>query len=305
MPDRVGVLVMAYGTPRSRDDLLAYYTHIRRGSPPSEEQLAELAGRYDAIGGTSPLAERTDAQRAAIADALEAREPGRYAVALGQRHAAPFIEDGAAQLVATRVTTIVGLVLAPHYAKASIGQYHQRAGEAAATLGVDYEPIDRWHLVPAFVDFLTSAVRDAAATLPPRHKLLFTAHSLPERALVDDPYPDELRESATAVSRALGLEPWSDWTLCWQSAGRTSDTWRGPDVNAVLRDLAGTGRADGVLVCPQGFTADGLEVLYDVDIQARQTAEDLGLAFARTRSIDADPDVMAGLAELVASRAPR
>lgn len=305
MPETTGVLVMAYGTPRSRDDLLDYYTHIRRGSPPTDEQLAELAARYDAIGGTSPLAERTDAQRSAIADALDSREPGRFEVALGQRHAAPFIEDGVEQLAATGATTIVGLVLAPHYAKASIGQYHQRAGEAAANRGLTYEAIDRWHLLPAFVDFLAAAVRDAAATLPPRHKLLFTAHSLPERALVDDPYPDELRESATAVTRSLGLEPWSDWTLCWQSAGRTGDTWRGPDVNDVLRDLADTGRADGVLVCPQGFTADGLEVLYDVDIQARGSAERAGLAFARTRSLNADRDVMAGLAELIASRAPR
>ena len=110
-----GVVVMAYGTPRSRDELLGYYTHIRRGSPPSDELLDELAGRYDAIGGLSPLAERTEAQRAAIARALDERAPGEFIVALGQRHATPFIEDGVAQVADRGVKQVVGLVLAPHY----------------------------------------------------------------------------------------------------------------------------------------------------------------------------------------------
>jgi ferrochelatase len=301
----VGVVVMAYGTPRSRDDLLDYYTHIRRGSPPPEELLAELAGRYDAIGGISPLAERTQAQRAAIARALDDRAPNRFAVALGQRHAAPFIEDGVAELAGRGVAEIVGLVLAPHFSRASVGQYHERAKTAAAEKDLAYHPVDHWHLLPEYVRFLAAAITEASSGLPGRHKVLFSAHSLPERVLDGDPYPDELRASATAVARELDLGPWADWTLCWQSAGRTGDAWRGPDVNDVIRDLAGTGRADGVLVCPQGFVADGLEVLYDIDIQARGTAEELGLAFARTRSLNDDAVVMAALAELIAARPGR
>ena len=117
-----------------------------------------------------------------------------------------------------------------------------------------------------------------------------------------DPYPAELRASATAVASELDLGPWADWALCWQSAGRTGDEWRGPDINDVIRDLAGTGRADGVLVCSQGFVADGLEVLYDIDIQARGTAEEAGLTFARTRSLNDDAVVMDTLAGLVAAR---
>ena len=121
----VGVVVMAYGTPRLRDELLDYYTHIRRGSPPPAELLDELAGRYDAIGGLSPLAERTEAQRAAIARALEARGPGRF-TALGQRHALRSSRMLSPKSPPGR-EPVVGLVLTPHYARASVGQYERAA----------------------------------------------------------------------------------------------------------------------------------------------------------------------------------
>lgn len=299
-----GVLVMAYGTPRGRDDVESYYTHIRRGRPPAPEQLEELLGRYEAIGGVSPLAERTEAQRAAIAAALEARAPGRYVTVLGNKHAPPFIEDGIAELHTRGADLVVGLVLAPHYARASVGEYHERAAAAARDHGIPfYRPIDSWHHDPAYLDFLATAVRDARATLPEKHKVLFTAHSLPERALVDDHYADRLRESASAIAERVGLLPWPDWAICWQSAGRTPDPWIGPDIGEVIRELGATGRSDGVLVCPQGFTSDHLEVLYDLDIVAKQIAEANGLQFARTRSINDDPGVMAALAEAVIARA--
>jgi ferrochelatase len=294
---------MAYGTPRSPEDVEAYYTHIRRGRPPTPELLAELVARYEAIGGISPLAARTEAQRAALAAALEARDPGRWTVVLGQKHAAPFIEDAVATLAGAGVRRAVGLVLAPHYSRSSVGQYQERAAVAAADHGLTLLPIDSWHLLPAYVEFLAGAVRDARHDLPGRHKVLFTAHSLPERALVDDPYPGQLRATAEAVAARVGLDPWQDWSLCWQSAGRTPEPWRGPDILEVLRELGATRRCDGVLVCPQGFTADHLEVLYDLDLEARGVAEQAGLAFARTRSLNDDPTVMAALADLVLERA--
>ncbi len=142
-------------------------------------------------------------------------------------------------------------------------------------------------------------MREARATLPAKHKVLFTAHSLPERVLEGDPYPDQLRESAAAVAARVGLLPWPDWALGWQSAGRTPEPWRGPDILEIIRELAATGRSEGVLVCAQGFTSDHLEVLYDLDIEAAHLAQDLGLAFARTRSLNDDPEVMQALAERV------
>ncbi|HEX6420585.1 MAG TPA: ferrochelatase [Acidimicrobiales bacterium] len=298
-----GLVVMAYGTPSSPDEVEAYYTHIRRGRPPSAEQLAELAGRYRAIGGVSPLAERTRAQVDAIAAALEAAEAGRWRVALGNKHAAPFLEDAVASLAAgdgaARVDRLVGLVLAPHFSRGSVGEYHARAGAAAAGHGVPYTAVESWHTLPAWLDAQAARVRSALASLPARSKVLFTAHSLPERVLAGDPYPDQLRASATAIAERSGLERWYGWTLAWQSAGRTPEPWRGPDVVEVIRDLGATGRAEGVLVCPQGFVSDHLEVLYDLDVEARRAAGEAGLAFARTASINDEPGVMAALAGLV------
>ena len=303
MADPLGVAVMAYGTPASPADVEAYYTHIRRGHPPTPEQLADLVRRYDAIGGTSPLAVRTEAQRAGLADALEARAPGMCRVVLGQKHAPPFIEDAVATLAEDGVGGIVGLVLAPHFSQASVGQYEDRLVAATSTRGLRVETIDSWHLEPAYLDFLVHAVREAKRSLPERTKVLFTAHSLPERALVDDPYPEQLHESAAAVAKVVGLDQ-ADWSIAWQSAGRTPEPWRGPDVLEVIRELAATGDADGVLVCPQGFVSDHLEVVYDLDIEAAAVAAEVGLAFARTRVLNDDPAVLAELAERVLAVAP-
>jgi ferrochelatase len=299
-----GLVVMSYGTPGSPEEVEAYYTHIRRGRAPSPEQLAELTGRYQAIGGLSPLAERTRAQAAAIGAALDAAEPGRWRVALGSKHAAPFVEDAVASLAGSGPggappERIVGLVLAPHFSRGSVAEYHQRAAAVAAEAGVPYSPIEAWHDLPEWLDAQAARVRAALAGLPEGTKVLFTAHSLPERVLDGDPYADELRASATAIADRAGLAPWYGWALAWQSAGRTPEPWRGPDVADVIRDLASTGRAEGVLVCPQGFVSDHLEVLYDLDIDARRIAGDAGLAFARTASINDEPAVMAALAERV------
>jgi protoporphyrin/coproporphyrin ferrochelatase len=298
MTDRPrGLVVMAYGTPASPDDIEAYYTHIRRGRAPSAEQLADLTGRYAAIGGVSPLAERTRVQAGAIASVLGADESGRWTVALGNKHAPPFVEDAVAELAGTR--DIVGLVLAPHYSRGSVGEYHERAGAAAGERGIAYVGIEAWHDEPAWLDAQGERVRSALGALPAKTTVLFTAHSLPERVLADDdPYPDQLRQSAVAIAERAGLDS-DGWALAWQSAGRTPEPWRGPDVRDVIRDLAATGRVEGVLVCPQGFVSDHLEVLYDLDVDARRVATEAGLAFARTASINDDPEVMAAMGERV------
>jgi protoporphyrin/coproporphyrin ferrochelatase len=298
-----GLVVMAYGTPSAPGEIEAYYTHIRRGRPPSSEQLAELAHRYRAIGGVSPLAERTRAQADALRRALDGAEPGGWRVELGNKHAPPFVEDAVADLAdrsaPDRPDRLVGLVLAPHWSRASVGEYHARAAAVAAEHGLPYTPIESWHDLHAWIEAQARRVRDGLAALPDRTLVLFTAHSLPERVLAGDPYPDELRASAAAIAKSAGVDVDDTWTLAWQSAGRTPEPWRGPDVTEVIRDVGATGRAEGVLVCPQGFVSDHLEVLYDLDVDARRVAEVAGLAFARTASINDEPAVMAALADLV------
>lgn len=284
----LGVLVMAYGTPRTPADIEPYYTHIRRGRPPTPELLAELTARYEALGGVSPLAQRTEAQRAAIEAAL----PTGTLVRLGQKHAAPFVEDGLATLADEGADTIVGVVLAPHFSGFSVGQYHERAATTAADREVEYRRVDDWSGLDPWLDFQATAVNEALADLPDGTTVLFTAHSLPERVLEGDPYPDVLATSAAAIAERAGLD---GWDLAWQSAGRTPEPWRGPDVLEVIDALS----APGLLVCAQGFTSDHLEILYDLDIEAAARAAARGIAFARTRSVNADPAVMAGLAGLV------
>jgi ferrochelatase len=172
-------------------------------------------------------------------------------------------------------------------------------------VGIDYVAIDEWHLEPAYLDFLAAAVVDGLRTLPPRSKVVFTAHSLPERVVAgrDDPYPTGVRETAEAVAARAGLPPWASWCVAYQSAGRTSEPWLGPDVRTVIEDLAAADGATGILVCPCGFVADNLELLYDLDIDARRRAELHGLSFARTPAVNDDPAVMTALARLVTDRA--
>jgi ferrochelatase len=293
-----GVLLMAYGTPRTPAEVEPYYTDIRRGRPPTPELLADLVRRYDAIGGISPLAERTEAQRQALQKALDERAPGEFVVELGLKHADPKIEETVGRLVAEGVDCIVGLVLAPHYSGPSIGEYLGRTREAAGSTPV--VGIESWHLEPAYLDFLAAALQEQLDQLPPDTKVLFTAHSIPQR-FVDggDPYPDQLRATGLAVAARVGLAEWAGWSVAWQSAGRTPEPWVGPDILQVIRDLAGTGRAGGVLVVPCGFVADHLEVLYDLDIEAAGVAAEVGLAFARTRVVNDDAAVLGALADRV------
>jgi ferrochelatase len=307
MDPTVGVLVMAYGTPSHPDEVEAYYTDIRRGRPPSPEQLADLQRRYDAIGGLSPLAEATETQRAGLEAALEARAPGRFDVVVGFKHARPSIEEAVHALAGRGVTSIVALVLAPHYSALSVGEYLARAMTEGRALDVSVTGIRSWHLEPSYLDLLAAEVRAGLADVPPPAHVVFTAHSLPERILRDgDPYPEQLRATAQAVAERAGLgRPGGPaWSVAWQSAGRTPEPWLGPDVLEVISELAAAYTCSGVLVCACGFVSDHLEVLYDLDIQARQRAEALGLSFGRTASVGADPGVLGALADLVVAQAP-
>ena len=297
--DRTAVLLMAYGTPRTREDIEPYYTDIRRGRPPTPEALADLVARYDALGGTSPLAARTDAQRAALQAALDAAAPDRFVVSLGLKHADPKVEAAVEQIAAQGYRRIVGLVLAPHWSTFSIGQYLERARAAAEPHGIEFAGLESWATEPAYVQFIADDLRARLATMPAGTKVLFTAHSLPQRIIeAGDRYPDELRATAEAVAAAAGLDDWSSWAIAWQSAGRTPEPWLGPDILQVIDDLAAAGEK-GVVVSAVGFVADHLEVLYDLDIEAAHRAASHGMAFARTACVNDNPAVMAALARRV------
>ena len=297
----IGVVVMAYGTPAGPDDLEPYYTHVRGGRPAPPELVAELAERYGAIGWRSPLAQITRAQAASLARELEAAAPGRFRVAVGFKHAEPWIEDAVHELLDAGVERLVGIALAPHFSALSVGSYAKRLREAAG--GTPVAVVRSWHLAAPYVELLAGEVLRALRELGPDAagaEVVFTAHSLPERILaLGDPYPEQLRETARAVAERAGLPRWS---VAWQSAGRTADPWLGPDVLEVLRARAGT-VAPAVVVCPAGFVADHLELLYDLDLEAAGLARELGIAFARTRAPNDAPLLAQALAGAVLAAA--
>ena len=293
----VGVLVMAHGTPSSPTGIEPFYTRIRRGRPPDAAQLAELEARYRAIGGVSPLAERTAAQVAALRRALEAHAPGRFTVAFGAKHAEPLIEEAAGSLAAAGPERVIGLVLTPHGSSMGSQEYLDRAAAALEPLGARLVPVAPWYAAPALTDLLAARVREASAGVSGRAMVLFTAHSLPARVReAGDTYPDQVAESARLVAAAAGVDRWG---VAWQSAGRTPEPWLGPDVRDEVRRLAAAGDTDAVVVCPLGFVADHLEVLYDLDVELATVAAEVGVAYARTRSLNDDPAFVAVLADVV------
>jgi ferrochelatase len=295
----VGVLVMAHGTPANAGEIAAFYTRIRRGHPPDAAQLAELEGRYRAIGGVSPLTERTRAQVDAVRGELERRAPGRYAVVFGAKHTEPLIEKAAAELAAGGHELVVGLVLTPHSSSMGSQEYLDRATkELGAT---PFVAIGAWYAEPALIELLSSRVTAARATVIGRSRVIFTAHSLPERIRATrDTYPEQVVDSAELVARRAGVD---EWMVAWQSAGRTPDPWLGPDVCDEVRRLGAGGDTDAVVVCPIGFVADHLEVLYDLDIEVANVAAEAGLAYARTASLNDDPAFIGVLADLITAAA--
>ena len=295
---------MAYGTPSCPQDVESYYTHVRRGRPPTPELLADLVRRYEAIGGVSPLAGRTRAQASVLATSLERRAPGRFRVEVGYKHAPPFLEEAVETLVGGGAERLVALVLAPHYSAGSVGEYLARVRARADELAPDLPvaAVDDWHLERAYLAFLAREVERCRTELPQPTKVIFSAHSLPRRVVAGgDPYADQVAETGAAVAAELGLVPQRDWTVAWQSAGRTPEPWIGPDILSVFDDLARTGSTEGVLVCPCGFVSDHLEVLYDLDVEASDRSASLGLAFARTAVVNDDLGVLDALAARVAA----
>ena len=290
-----GVLLMAHGTPASTAEIAPFYTRIRRGRPPSAEQLAELEGRYAAIGGVSPLTVRTAAQVDAIRAALEARSPGHYVVSFGAKHTDPLIEESAALLGGADLERVIGLVLTPHASSMGSQEYLDRAATALAS--THFVPIGAWYAERDFVTVVAARVRAALHAQPGRSTVIFAAHSLPERVREDgDTYPEQVAESARLVADDAGLERWG---VAWQSAGRTPEPWLGPDVRDEVRRLSAEGGTDVVIVCPIGFVSDHLEVLYDLDVELAAVAADCGLGYRRTASLNDDPAFLRFLADVV------
>ena len=298
------VLLMAYGSPDTLDQVEAYYTDIRRGSPPPAHLLEELVGRYRAIGGGSPLSGIVELQRAAV-EAELARRGRPIRVYAGMRHIEPRIGTIVERMAADGVERFVAIALAPQRSSNGVG--YRRAVEAALAALGDAAPVaasvDSWFDLPRFIDALAATTAEALRRFPDpaTARVMFTAHSLPARVVAEgDTYPDELAGTAALVARQLGL---ATYEFAFQSAGRTGEPWLGPDILDEIRRLAAEGVRE-LVIRPVGFVADHLEVLYDIDIEAQAVARDAGVRLERAQSMNDDPTFIAGLADLVGTALP-
>ena len=298
-----GVLLLAYGSPETPDDVEPYFRHIRGGRTPSPESVQDLRERYALIGGRTPLRAITTDTAAALQAVLDAKAPGEYRTYVAMKHWHPFIGDVIPQIAADGVRRVIAIVLAPHYSRMSIGGYQKYVADAAAHLGVpiDITFVESWHLQPKFISLIANRVREGLAEFPESERdvtcVVFSAHSLPVRIRTwDDPYEAQLLASCEAVAREIGL---NGWRFAWQSAGHTGEPWLSPDIVAYLDTL----RAEGVrnvLSVPIGFVCDHLEVLYDIDHEAAARARALGMELRRTRMPNATPELIAVLDAIVA-----
>ena len=277
---------MAYGSPERLVDVPAYYADIRGGRPIRQELLDDLVARYRALGieEESPLNAITEETRSALE-----RELGDVPVFTGMKHWKPRIAEAAERALAAGADTIVGLVLAPHYSSMSIGDYRRQLEEALADRA-ELRFVESWHDEPGFVDLLADRVRGTDA------HVVFTAHSLPARIReAGDPYKDQLLETSRLVAGRAVLR---DWSFSFQSESQTGEPWLGPDILDHLEGLHARGVRD-VLVCPVGFVADHLEIRWDLDHEAREHANELGMRFARVEMPNAEPAFVRVLAGLV------
>jgi ferrochelatase len=311
-----GVLVMAYGTASGPDDIERYYTDIRGGRPPSPEHLRELRDRYAAIGDRFLLLDTTRAQAEGLVDRLNAQagDPDAFRPYLGMKHSTPFVPEAIEAMRAEGVERAVGIVMAPHWSGMSVETYIDRVIQATRDddRGPAFTFVRTYHDHPAFIGFLTDRVTDALARLSDGQRdsatVVFSAHSLPVRTLDDGSqrcktcdcsdscrYRDGLQETADLVAERVGLD---DYLIAWQSAGRTNDPWWGPPIEDVIAHLI-TGGRDAIVVCSAGFVADHLEILFDLDIEARAIAEQAGVRFERTEMPNADPAYLDVLATVV------
>ena len=305
--DYDAVVLVSFGGPEGPDDVMPFLRNVVRGRDVPDERLAEVAEHYHHFGGVSPI----NAQCRELLDALR-KELARAGIGLpvywGNRNWHPYLTDTAAQMRSDGVRRALAFVTSPFGSYSSCRQYLEDIAAATAD-GPVIDKIRHYHDHPGYVGPHADAVRAAAATLADLPtdavRLAFTAHSIPmsmqERSGPDGGrYGAQLRETARLVAREAGTG--SAWDLVWQSrSGPPQVPWLEPDINDHLRALAETG-VRGVVVSPIGFISDHLEVTWDLDSEAKETARELGLRYVRAGTPGADPRFVTMVRELIQER---
>ncbi|HAO5958013.1 TPA: ferrochelatase [Listeria monocytogenes] len=303
MTKKVGLLVMAYGTPYKDEDIERYYTDIRHGHKPSEEMIADLRVRYHAIGGLSPLAKITEAQAYGLEKALnDSQDEVEFKAYIGLKHIEPFIEDAVEAMHKDGIEEAISIVLAPHYSSFSVEAYNKRAKDAADKLGgPSIKAINDWYKQPKFIQMWADRINETAKQIPADELLdtvlIVSAHSLPEKIKQhNDPYPDQLQETADFIFEKVVVP---HYALGWQSEGKTGEPWLGPDVQDLTRELYGQEKYKHFIYTPVGFVAEHLEVLYDNDYECKVVTDEVGAAYHRPPMPNADLEFLEVLRTVV------
>lgn len=303
--EKIGLLVMAYGTPYKEADIERYYTHIRKGRKPSAEALQDLTERYQAIGGISPLAKITKAQGQALTEKLnENQDTYEFELYIGLKHIEPFIEDAVESMAKAGIKRAASIVLAPHYSTFSVKSYNGRAQEAADDYGISLASVRDWYDVDGFITYWAESIQATYANMTQDEQdtavLILSAHSLPEKIMQDDdPYIDQLAETARLISEKTGIE---NYEIGWQSEGNTPDPWIGPDVQDLTRDLYEQKGYRNFVYAPVGFVSDHLEVLYDNDYECKVVCDELGAGYYRPEMPNTHPLFIETLAKVVQAK---
>ncbi|GCE26702.1 ferrochelatase [Dictyobacter alpinus] len=301
----VGVMLMTYGSPATLDDIPAYITNVYGGREPSEEVLTEFRRRYDLIGG-SPLIRITRDQAQALEEELNASSTDgtTYHVTAGMRFSPPFVADMVPE-TAAGAQSLVGIIMSPQYSPIIMSGYIKTLTQAYEHLhqdGLELKISTDWHLQPFFLDAVAERVKQALERFPADQRaevpVLLTAHSMPKRVIENEPdYINHLKETAAEIAKRADLA--SDrWMFCYQSAGHTPEEWLKPDFADVMPELKEAGKQQ-VLIAPVQFLADHLEILYDIEVGAREQAEEHGIQFARIESLNTSPLFIKALAAVV------
>ena len=299
----IGLLVMAYGGPDNMDEVEPYLLDVRGYRPTAPEIVHEVRERYREIGGRSPILEQTQAQADALESALNAAGQN-FKAFVGMRHWHPYIKDALENMRSYGIEHAVGLVMAPHYSRMSIGAYYKKIEEANPP--ISFSCVEDWHLQPGYLDALAERVRAALQGFPANVRagvpIIFTAHSLPQKILEwNDPYPVQLRETVSALMEHLGSRLHE---FAFQSAAISTEAWLGPDAGEIIKRFASEG-CKNILLCPIGFVCEHVEILYDIDIVYQNLAKTLGVNLQRIEMLNTAPSMINGLAQLVREQAKK
>jgi len=293
------LLFLAFGGPRSLEEVEFLLTCLF-GRKPSPELLERVKERYRLIGGSSPLPAITERQARALEERLNARGHS-FKSYVGMRYSQPLIEDTLKGILQDGIKEIVAIPMAPFRSRFSTGAYKEELNRAnnnaGEKLGITF--IEGWHLHPLFVQSVSERVEEGLKQFTPEERrkvhLIFTAHSLPESVVGNDPYVDDMKESVNEVLKGIGPFPWH---MAFQSKGGGPGRWIGPDVESVLSEMHKLGVRE-VLIVPIGFVSDHIEILYDIDILFKEKAESMGMTLKRTQSLNCSERFIEALTTIV------